>query len=140
MFFDIIQHTFSGGKYPTARWANNPTKKHDKWIANTLSGWFTAVTSAMQERPLDGFSWTSHSLRKGAATAAYNVGVTLQNIKHFGGWSTESSVVQDYIDPTALARRSECFLFGLLTPWGGQPTTNNPPNGDNMANGAPPAL
>jgi hypothetical protein len=39
----------------------------------------------------------------GAATAAYNIGVTLQKIKHFGGWSTESSVVLDYIDPIALA-------------------------------------
>jgi hypothetical protein len=66
--------------------------------------------------------------------------VTLQKIKHFGGWSTESIVVLDYIDPTALARRSEWFLFGWLTPWGGQPTMTNPPNGDNMANGASPAL
>jgi hypothetical protein len=30
--------------------------------------------------------------------------VTLQNkIKYFGGWSTESSVLLDYIDPTVLA-------------------------------------
>jgi hypothetical protein len=36
-------------------------------------------------------------------TAAYNIGVTLQKIEHFGGWSTEFSVVLDYIDPTALA-------------------------------------
>jgi hypothetical protein len=57
----------------------------------------------MQERPPYGFSLTSNSLRKGAATAAYSVDVTLQKIKHFGGWSTESSVVLDYIDPTALA-------------------------------------
>jgi hypothetical protein len=45
-------------------------------------------------------------------TAAYNIGVTLQKIKLFGGWSTESNVVLDYIDPTALAGRSEWFLFG----------------------------
>jgi hypothetical protein len=29
--------------------------------------------------------------------------MTLQKIKYFGGWSTESSVVLDYIDPTILA-------------------------------------
>jgi hypothetical protein len=57
-------------------------------------------------------------------------------IKYLGGWTTESSVVLNYIDPTVLARRSKWFLFGWLTPRGGQPTTINPPNGDNMANGA----
>jgi hypothetical protein len=36
-------------------------------------------------------------------TAAYNVGVMLQKIRYFGGWSTESSVVLDYIDPPVLA-------------------------------------
>jgi hypothetical protein len=102
-FFDTIRHTLSGGKYPTARWAINTSERQEKWTANTLIGWLTEVTSALQERPSYGLRWTSHSLRKGVATAAYNIGVTLQKIKHFGGWSTESSVVLDYIDPTALA-------------------------------------
>jgi hypothetical protein len=83
LFFNIFRHTLSGGK--TTRWAILTMKKHDKWTANTLTGWLTEVTSAMQERPPNGFSWTSHSLRKGVATAAYNVGVTLQKIKHFCG-------------------------------------------------------
>jgi hypothetical protein len=42
-------------------------------------------------------------LLKGAATAAYIVGVTLQNIKYFGGYPTDSSVVMHYIDPAVLA-------------------------------------
>jgi hypothetical protein len=137
LFFDIIRHSLSGGKYPTARWAISTSERHEEWTSNTLTRWLTEVTSALQERPPYGFSWTLYSLRKGAATAAYIIGVTLQKIKYFGGWSTESSVVLDYIDPTAFAGRSdEWFFFGWLTPWGGQPTTNNPPNGDNMANGA----
>jgi hypothetical protein len=57
----------------------------------------------MRERPPEGFSWTSHSLRKGTTTAAYNVGVTLRKIKYFGGRSTESSFDLDYIDPIVLA-------------------------------------
>jgi hypothetical protein len=105
LFFDTIRHTLSGGKYPTARWAISTSERHDKWTVNTLTGWLTEVTSAVQERTPYGISWTSHSLRKGAATTAYNIGVTLQKIKHFGGWSTESNVL-DYIDPTALAGRS----------------------------------
>jgi hypothetical protein len=59
--------------------------------------------------------------------------------EYFGGWSTESSVVLDYIDPTVLARRSKWFFFGWLTPWGGQPTIN-PPNGDNWQTDDPPLL
>jgi hypothetical protein len=85
MLFNTIRHTLSGGKYPTTRWAISTSERHDKWIANTLTEWLTEVTSALQEQPPNGFSWTSHFLRKGAATAAYNVSVTLQNIKHFGG-------------------------------------------------------
>ena len=103
MFLDTIRHTLSGGKYPTARWAISTLERHEKWTTNTLTGWLTEVTLALQERPPDGYSWTSHYLQKGAATAAYIIGVTLHNIKHLGGLSTESSVVLDYNDPTALA-------------------------------------
>jgi len=46
--------------------------------------------------------WTSHFLRRGAATAAYANGVVLQKIKHFGGWAELSSIVLDYINSTAL--------------------------------------
>jgi hypothetical protein len=63
--------------------------------------------------------------------------VTLQKIKYFGGWFTESSVVLDYIDPTVFAARTEGLFFNWMTPWVGQPMIN-PPNGDNMANGASP--
>eukprot|EP00873_Tetraselmis_striata_P043531 jgi/Tetstr1/463795/TSEL_008610.t1 len=69
----------------------------------------------------EGFAWTSHSLRKGATTATYVIGVTMQKIKYFGGWAMESSVVLDYIDPTGLPCLAAWHLFGWMTPWGGQP-------------------
>eukprot|EP00873_Tetraselmis_striata_P004168 jgi/Tetstr1/424432/TSEL_001453.t1 len=56
-------------------------------------------------------------ISKGAATAAYAIGVVLQKIKHFGGWAQLSSVVLDYIDPTALPCAASWQLFGWLTPW-----------------------
>jgi hypothetical protein len=79
------------------------SEKHKIYITNTLTGWLHEVTSALRERLAEGFLWTSHSLRKGAATPAYTVIVTRHKIKYFGGWSTESSVVLDYIDPIVLA-------------------------------------
>jgi hypothetical protein len=60
--------------------------------------------------------------------------VTLHKIKYFGGWSIESSVVVDYIDPIVIANQFGWFFFGWMTPWGGQPIIN-PPNGDKMAKG-----
>jgi hypothetical protein len=84
-FFDSIRHTLSRDKYPTARLVIDASEKHEKGTANTLSGWLNEAASTMRERPLEGFCWTSHSLRKGAATAAYNVGVTLHKIKYFRG-------------------------------------------------------
>eukprot|EP00873_Tetraselmis_striata_P036552 jgi/Tetstr1/456816/TSEL_043490.t1 len=70
-------------------------------LAETLHS-LQLVAHMLEEHPPPGFVWTSHSLRKGAATAAYAIGVVLQKIKHFGGWAQLSSVVLDYINPTAL--------------------------------------
>eukprot|EP00873_Tetraselmis_striata_P011083 jgi/Tetstr1/431347/TSEL_021038.t1 len=60
----------------------------------------------------------------GDATAAYAIGVVLKKIKHFGGWAQLSSVVLDYVNPTALPCAASWQLFGWLTPWGGPPATN----------------
>jgi hypothetical protein len=113
LFFDFIRRKLSGEKTPDSaltqkntRNAIDVSEKYKKCRANTLIGCLHEVTSALRERPPQGFSWTSHSLPRGAATTAYNIGVTLHKIKYFGGWSTESSVVLDYIDPTVLVGRS----------------------------------
>eukprot|EP00873_Tetraselmis_striata_P026466 jgi/Tetstr1/446730/TSEL_034218.t1 len=57
----------------------------------------------------------------GAPAAAYAIGVVLQKIKHFGGWAELSSVMLDYINPTALQYAASWQLFGWLAPWGGPP-------------------
>eukprot|EP00873_Tetraselmis_striata_P001415 jgi/Tetstr1/421679/TSEL_012618.t1 len=70
------------------------------------------VAHMLEEHPPPGFLWTSHSLRKGAATAAYAIGVLLLKIKHFNEWAHLSSVVLDYINPTALPCAASWQLFG----------------------------
>ena len=43
--------------------------------------------------------WTSPSLRKGAASAAYAIKVRLNDIRYAGGWSTKSTVMESkYVD------------------------------------------
>ncbi len=67
------------------------------------------------EPPPEGFSWTSHSLRKGVASAANGIGVRLTDIRYVGGWSTSSTVLEaKYIDfammPTPVAHLFFSYL------------------------------
>eukprot|EP00873_Tetraselmis_striata_P010524 jgi/Tetstr1/430788/TSEL_020573.t1 len=60
-------------------------------------------------------SWTSHSLRKGATSAANAIGVPLSHIRYQGGWATNSDVV-DYIDPNVLPSPGAWFFVGHIAP------------------------
>ena len=120
-YFDGARQVYAGGRMPVARWAIGHKEQHAKWTADTLTTWLQQVLAAVNEQPPAGFAWTSHSLRKGATTAAYVIGVTMIKIKYYGGWSHESNVVLDYIDPTVLPCPADWHFIGRLTPWGGQP-------------------
>eukprot|EP00873_Tetraselmis_striata_P042439 jgi/Tetstr1/462703/TSEL_007668.t1 len=124
-------------RLPAARWAVTHDEPAASWTSATVTDWLQLVAHMLEEHPPPGFVWTSHSLRKGAATAAYAIGVVLQKIKHFGGWALSPSVVLDYINPTALPCAASWQLFGWLTPWGGPPATGCPPMGGMMATAAP---
>jgi hypothetical protein len=78
-YFDAARTKFSAGKIPDMRWAISLHKPATNWTADTLTAWLQRVFRAIHEQPPDGgFAWTSHSLRKGAATAAYNIGTLMQ--------------------------------------------------------------
>eukprot|EP00873_Tetraselmis_striata_P000358 jgi/Tetstr1/420622/TSEL_011710.t1 len=59
---------------------------------------------------------TSHSLRKGAASAANAIGAPLSHIRYQGGWATNSDLVLDYIDPNVLPSPGAWFFFGHIAP------------------------
>jgi len=120
-YFDAARTRFSAGKIPDRRWAISVREPTTNWTADTLTAWLQRVLCAVHEQPPDGFAWTSHSLRKGAATAAYSIGTPMQKIKFFGGWARESDVVLDYIDPTVLPCPGAWQLFGWMTPGGPPP-------------------
>lgn len=86
------------------------------WTAATMTTWLqTCCAAAPADAPPAGFAYTSHSLRSGAAIAASAVLVPLPKIRHYGGWSAGSAVVEtDYIDPSCVADAAARFFFGWL--------------------------
>ena len=65
-------------------------------------------------RPPDGFSYLPHSIRAAAASGAAAIDVTLPKIRHEGGWSRDSAVVHDYIDPSCPPTATAFRFFGHL--------------------------
>jgi hypothetical protein len=81
------------------RWALTPAEDAARWSAETLSGWLRVAFTAAGHFPPEGFSWTSHILRKGAASAANAIQVRLTDIRFARGWATISTVLEaKYID------------------------------------------
>lgn len=62
-----------------------------------------------------GVSFSSHSLRSGAATAAIAAGASLPAVMAWCGWKSMSSA-QRYIDPTAHASDAASLFFSFLRP------------------------
>jgi len=81
-----------------------------------MTAWLTQVCNILHEHPPPGYVWSSHSLRKGGASAANAIGVPLSTIRHIGGWAVASSVVNKYIDPAIMASPGAWFFFGTFSP------------------------
>ena len=84
--------------------------------ATQVDTWFKFVLDHFGFRPPRGEMWSGHSLRKGAASAADAIGVSIARICHVGGWSSRSMTVRDYIDPTCPASAAGRRYFGWLLP------------------------
>eukprot|EP00873_Tetraselmis_striata_P023379 jgi/Tetstr1/443643/TSEL_031641.t1 len=97
-------------------WAVTAAEQSKPWTAATMSDWLSAAISLVNAAPPAGTSWASHSLRKGAASAANAIGVPLSHIRYQGGWATNSDVVLDYIDPNVLPSPGAWFFFGHIAP------------------------
>jgi hypothetical protein len=91
-----------------------PGESTTTWKATHGDDWLQQLLTAAKIKAPDGFKYTSHSLRSGAATAMHAIGVHLTKICHYGGWAAASRAVHDYIEvsfpPSAAARR----FFGWM--------------------------
>jgi hypothetical protein len=74
------------GPGPTTFWAVTPDEQPHTWTARTITEWIREACNTIGASPLTQFKWTSHSLRKGAASAAACIGAPLTKIRYTGGW------------------------------------------------------
>ena len=86
------------------------------YTAKHSTEWTRLALGEVGAEPPEGFHFDGHGIRSGAATAASAIGVVLHRICFMGDWSIRSSVVQDYIDPTAPPTRGAFRFFGWMTP------------------------
>jgi hypothetical protein len=105
----------SMGKPRAHRWALNNDEDRCEWTANESTRWLQAAYKAVGHYPPPGFSWTSHSLRKGAASAANAIKIALNDIRYAGGWSTNSTVLEaKYIDFAMAPSEAAHVFFGHM--------------------------
>ncbi|KAK3250327.1 hypothetical protein CYMTET_40288 [Cymbomonas tetramitiformis] len=98
---------------PDAYWLLPEDPKNFK--ASVANDWIGLALSELDCRPPEGGHFSAHSTRKGATTCARAVGVAMEKVCFFGGWSQFSSAVQHYIDPTALRDTNMDYYFACLT-------------------------
>jgi hypothetical protein len=101
-----------------AFWSFSPAEPSAEWgAASTISAWLALSLLTVNTSAPAGFKWTSHSLRKGAASAASCIGAPLPVIKCMGGWAKNNSVTEGkYIDPITTPTSVAWRFFGWLTP------------------------
>lgn len=80
-----------------------------------VSGWLRNQLVALGIHAPDGFAFSSHSLRGGAASAAFAIGVPERRIQAVGGWGS-AQAMQPYIDAAvAPSDAARCFFGHLVT-------------------------
>jgi hypothetical protein len=103
---------------PPAFLSFSPVEASAEWgAASTISARLSLSLRTVNMSAPAGFKWTSHSLRKGAASAASYIGAPLPVIKYMGGWAKNSSVTEGrYTDLTMTPTLVAWRFFGWLTP------------------------
>ena len=90
------------------------------WPQSKMNDWLEHALAAAGVVAPVGFSYTYHSLRAGAATAAHSIGVSERKIRSMGNWAPGISAGRDaidrYIDPTVPPTPGAWRLFGWLAP------------------------
>ncbi len=104
---------FDSGTTPTHFWQ---LPGEDLTVGTHFDSWFALCLELVPVAVPPGLKLHPHCVRKGAASAARAVGVTLERICRLGGWQLGSKAVWHYIDPLVQATKAAALLFGWLLP------------------------
>ena len=85
-----------------------------KWNATVMDDMLQRLLAKLGEHPPAGYTWTSHSSRSGASSAAFSVGVDIIRICYCGGWAQGSQAVFSYIDPSWAPSDDARYFFGHM--------------------------
>jgi hypothetical protein len=85
-----------------------------KWNATVIDDMLQRVLLLVGVTPPAGYVYTSHSLRSGAASGAFSIGVDILRICDCGGWAQGSSAVYSYIDLSWAPSPDAIYFFGHL--------------------------
>jgi hypothetical protein len=112
-FFKGQRSMGPSGEKLSCRYSITPQEENEMWSADTLTEWLRAAYMATDSLPPEGFNWTSHNLRKGAASEAPAIGARLTDIRFAGGWATTSNVLEaKNIDFTMQPSPAARLFFG----------------------------
>ena len=86
-----------------------------KWSRESLVKIFQRVLVELGCAPPDGFRWTLHCIRAGAASECNALDIAMSKIRRQGDWSAKSTVPEDvYIDAQCPASDAGRRFFGWL--------------------------
>lgn len=84
------------------------------WNPKVIDGMLDRLLALLNVSPPEGYTYSSHSIRSGAASAAFAVDVNILRICFCGGWAQSSTAVYQYIDLTWRPSPEAMFFFGHL--------------------------
>ena len=95
-------------------WRLPSDPQHFNRSSAACSAWLQRACTHLGFSAPPGFVWSSHSMRSGAASAAFAVGVPERSICFYGGWAPGSQSLTSYIDLTTSADDAARVFFGWL--------------------------
>ena len=109
----VIVHALSREDSYYALWEDGNSRN---WAQSKMDGFLQVVLRQQGVRAPDGFSYSYHSLRKGAASSIKAIGVSDQRLQFFGRWKDIATANDRYVD-AACTDTYGCYrLFGHLLP------------------------
>ena len=81
------------------------------WTSTVIDDMLKRLLLELHVSPPDGYTYSSHNLRSGAASAAFSLDVSIVRICFYGGWAQGSQAVFFYIDPSWAPSPAARYFF-----------------------------